>query len=429
MFTSIYLFTTNRCNLNCKYCYEKNRTGDMSEETMKQSIDWLINQHDERIRSRPDQEIALTFFGGEPLLNFPVVKYGIDYAYKKYKEDGLKVGLYILSNGTILTDEMIDYFQEVLRRKGLSFFIQVSLDGCKESHDKNRIFANSDKGSFDKIIENTSRLSKIMPNLIIRQTVVPENVRNLSRDFSSLINTGAKICNLTPIVEGDWSDRNIDIYLEELEKCVRIFVEHPNSKDMNFNMVHSVISRMEDKQFNSYKGCRAGVRLAAVTIDGDIYPCHRFAAYKDQFDYKIGNVKTGIDFESDNFKKVMDMHNAPSRCNDCIAVSCNRCYATNLSMLRDPKASPDNGYCEMNWRSDRLLRSLIWKLLLERKVNMKEGSMVKSDDGKIAINIGEGTEIHEDLQDVMARCIVKLTREMQVIKAKMSHIERHLGVE
>jgi uncharacterized protein len=434
MFTSVYVFVTNRCNLACKYCYETNRTGDMTKETMKQMIDWLYSQRDLNSKARPDQDIDITFFGGEPLLNFPVVKYGIEYCRELYTKTGCRIGLYILTNGTVLSDEMVEFFKEVKKWEGLSFNLQVSLDGCKDSHNSNRIFAGSGEGSYDRIMKNVKRLREIFPLLIVRQTVTPENIDNLSKDFYSLLYSGGVVANLTPIVEGDWSDRNSKKFVEELEKCIMLFLDHPEHKNMNFNWIHSKLLRMGDEEFNSFRGCRAGVKLLGVTVDGDIYPCHRFVAYKKEFDFKLGDVFSGVDYSGDNWKKLVEMHKMTSEeCKGCKVVTCNRCYATNMYLSRKPASRPDNGYCGMNSLASEFINEFLWKLILAGKVDIKRGEMIvrknMEEKQRIAINIdGKKTEVYDDLQDVMARCLVMVTKELTIIKSKLFNIEKKLCI-
>lgn len=431
-FTSVYIFATNRCNLACTYCYEKDRVGDMDRETMKNTIDWLVRQSNRSKKARPDQDISITFFGGEPLLNFPIVKYGMEYCKEIFDKTSTKFGLYILTNGTVLTEEMCDFFRQAKQWKGINFHLQVSMDGCEESHNKYRVFSGSSKGSFQLIMGNMNKLKEIFPQLIVRQTVVPDRALTLYEDFRSLVDSGGSIVNLTPIVEGDWGKENIDIYKRELERCVDFFVSHPNKSNMYFNIVNGTLLRMGDKVFNSEHGCRAGHKLLGVTFDGDIYPCHRFVAYRTEIDYKLGNVCTGgVDYNCENWKKLKDMHHsADEECKSCKVLTCNRCYATNLHLSDVSSKRPGNGYCEMNSEVTEMLKVKLSQLLVDKKIGLEKWEIVNMEDaGKIAINIGEGTEICDDIHDVMASCLVKLVRETNVIKSKLYVIEKHLGIE
>lgn len=394
---------------------------------MEKTIDWLVGQKEKDRYASPNEEMAVTFFGGEPLLNFPVVKHGMLYTKERYADTGMNVGIYILSNGTVVTDEMIDFFREARKWKRVNFHMQISMDGCEVSHDKYRKF-QSGGGSFQKINENISKLKTVFPNLIIRQTVVPGNVQMLSEDYKYLLQTGARTINLTPAVEGDWNTEVINTYTKELGKCVALFLSHPNKSRMFTNIIQGAIDRMGDTNYSSFRGCRAGKSMVGVSIEGDIYPCHRFIAYRDMFDYRLGDVFNGIDYNSDNWKKLEEMHRSTVSCGGCPSITCNRCYATNLSLSKESAAKPDNGYCEMNLESTKYLTELVWRNIMDKQVEIPEGEMI-SDGGKIAINVGEGTEVYNDLIDVMSRCMVRMVKEMSIVKSKVSQIETKLGIE
>lgn len=129
-FDSVYLMTTNRCNLRCDYCYESLREGDMSIETAKASVDWL------RSEGRNGRWKHITFFGGEPLLRPELIRETIKYSLDS--NDPIDK-FSILSNGTICTpevEETLQYMKETCPQSVL----QVSLDGDKQSHDKHRRF-------------------------------------------------------------------------------------------------------------------------------------------------------------------------------------------------------------------------------------------------------------------------------------------------
>ena len=185
---SAYIFVTNKCNLRCKYCYEENRTGDMSPETMIATIDWLVSHYEKEMFTRPFENLTFTFFGGEPLLNFSTVWVGIDYLRTICDKLNFKVGIHILSNGTVLTDEMTEYFKSVRPYNNFNWHFQVSLDGCEETHNANRVFAN-DEGSYKVISENIKKIRQIFKSVGVRMTVTPDNIKSLSKDFEDEISS------------------------------------------------------------------------------------------------------------------------------------------------------------------------------------------------------------------------------------------------
>lgn len=416
---SAYLFLTNRCNLDCVYCYEKNRTGDMSKETMKAAIDYLVNNYNAEYQVRPMENVTFTFFGGEPLLNFPVVKYGLEYLRQKTDEIKFKAGTHILTNGSILTDEMIAFFKEIKPYTNFNWHIQVSVDGCEETHNGNRKFKNG-QNSYAKVRDNIRIFKEIFPSVGIRQTITPANIGNLYKDFVSMIELDTTHCNFTPIVEGNWSQEVLDTFASELKKCVEYYYNH--NKKSFFNLIHQSFERLRSPGFNRERGCRAGEDFIGISIDGKIYPCHRFAAYAYESDYCIGDVWEGIDLEGDNFKKVKAMRLCKAECNTCKVFSCNRCFATNMHLKKDPAALPDNGYCEMNKKISETLLPIIGRLIMAGKLNLRRGDMVNLKDQGVAYKVNGTIEIAEDKVDVMARCMLQLTKEILDIRKALENI-------
>lgn len=418
---SAYIFVTNKCNLRCKYCYEENRTGDMSPETMIATIDWLVSHYEKEMFTRPFESLTFTFFGGEPLLNFQTVKVGIDYLRTICDKLNFKVGIHILSNGTVLTDEMTEYFKSVRPYNNFNWHFQVSLDGCEETHNANRVFAN-DEGSYKVISENIKKIRQIFKSVGVRMTVTPNNIKSLSKDFEALLSFGTPVTNLTPIVEGDWNDEAISAFVSELKKCIELYYRQGHNQ--YFNYLHHSLERIVDNSFNRQKGCRAGEYLIGVSTEGKIYPCHRFVAYSKKYDFCLGDVWKGIDKEGEAFKKISQMRQKAVKCLNCKVFSCNRCFATNMYLNQDPAAIPDNGYCEMNEKISSALRPIIRRLIVDGKLPLKEGEMADLKDKGVMFKVSkdEPAELVEDKLDVMARCMIRLVKEMQEVKSALAVI-------
>jgi uncharacterized protein len=416
---SAYIFVTNKCNLRCKYCYEENRTGDMTPETMIAAIDWLVSHYEKEMFARPFESLTFTFFGGEPLLNFPTVRAGIDYLRGVCDKLNFRAGIHILSNGTVLTDEMTNYFKSIRPYSNFNWHFQVSLDGCEETHNANRVFTN-DEGSYKVISENIKKIREIFKSVGVRMTVTPENIKSLSKDFEALLSFGTPVTNLTPIVEGDWNDEVISAFIEELKKCVELYYQKGHNQ--YFNYLHHSLERIVDNSFNRQKGCRAGEYLIGISTEGNIYPCHRFVAYSKKYDFCLGDVWKGIDEDGEAFKKIKEMRQKAVKCLNCKGFSCNRCFATNMYLNQDPAAIPDNGYCEMNEKISSALRPIIRRLLVEGKLSLKEGEMADLKDKGVMYKISkdEPAELVEDKLDVMARCMIRLVKELQDVKKELS---------
>ena len=147
---NIALFVTQYCNLNCIYCYghggEYGKKGAMEEKTAFQAVDWLIE------KSEKYMDLSISFFGGEPLLNYELIKKVVSYSKKKGKEKNKRFKYSITTNGTLLNDKIINYFKEN------KFSVVFSFDGPKEIQDKNRPCNDSKKSSYNMAVEHLPKL-------------------------------------------------------------------------------------------------------------------------------------------------------------------------------------------------------------------------------------------------------------------------------
>jgi len=413
--TSTYCFVTNRCNFDCSYCYEENRTGDMTKETMKRVVDYLVEEHKKHsLSSNEKSKISLTFFGGEPLLNWEVVKYGIEYALT-FDEQDMPFSFYILTNGSVWTQEIHDYLKALYAKLKHRLVMQISMDGCEASHDKTRIF-NSGKGTFKKVVENAKKYREIFPILILRETLVPENIDSWIEDYKCLSSISNTV-SFTPIVEADWNavldkapeaiNTLFDMYEEQLE----------NNCSQTFSLLNGNLAS-KFRESVSYRGCHAGKHLVGITIDGDIYPCHRFLSYRHLFDYKMGNIWDGIDIDSPKTQEVTTMHMKNDVCNACDSFSCNKCYATNMTLNKNLVDRPATGYCEfvrivqeeVDKRADRIFFNSKWTL--------QEGNCYKSPTTKRrGIQMENGKRLFgEDSEDLMIQAASKSLKVLHSIE-------------
>jgi uncharacterized protein len=314
---------------------------------------------------------------------------------------------------------MISYFTSLKPYNNFNWHFQVSLDGCEETHNANRVFAN-DKGSYKVIASNIRKIRNIFPSVGVRMTVTPENIKSLSKDFEAMMSFGTPVTNLTPIVEGDWNDEVIGTFVKELKKCIELY--YSEGRNQYFNYLHNSLERIVNNSFNRQRGCRAGEFLIGVSTEGKIYPCHRFVAYSMKYDFCMGDVWKGIDETSEAYRKISEMRTKAVKCVNCKVFSCNRCFATNMAMNKDPAAVPDNGYCRMNEKISDVLRPIIRRLLMEGKLKIKEGEMADLKDKGVMYKISkdEPAELVEDKLDVMARCMIRLVKENQEIKSALS---------
>lgn len=418
-FGSIYIMTTNRCNLRCSYCYETNRSGDMSLDVAKRTVDWLVGQRGKHNNS----SLSLTFFGGEPLLRPKFIRDVVQYSIDSKQNIG-RWG--ILTNGTIWdaqARETLLYMKEHCEH----FTFQVSLDGGAESHDKHRLFANG-RNTFSVIMDNVECFKKIIPNMIFRQTVMPSNVDRLADDFKMMYDACGEHGNvsLTAIVEGGWEDKSIATYKEQIAKILEMYEN--SSKSTYFNLLDGTLQRLMNHELRRSRGCGAGRTLACVTIDGDIYPCHRFASYAHINDHKIGTIYDGVNRDSAVYQKVVNIFGSSEKCNACKITNCNMCMATNMALGEGLSYNAPEGYCKLGASINKMLEDKVFQLVASNRMKMKVGDIVRRGEGGfMSVEPGKSTEF-KDNEDLYAQSFLGIFKQLSEIKKDMIKIKQHLGI-
>lgn len=328
--TDLCLMISQRCNLNCVYCFGDNGTygneSGMDRETAFQAVDWFIGQN-----KRTDQ-LKLSFFGGEPLLNFPVVQATLQYAEKQGHKSGKTFNFTLVTNGTLLTDEIIDYLT------AHHVMVKVSIDGDQQVHDRQRPFKNGG-GSYKKIIPRLQRLLKAEPLTACRATILG-NTHPLSIK-DTLQKLGFKRVEIqvaTPFLDGKGDvamhQRNtegmIDLaefYAEELIRSIK----HQDTDKLRWIWKTSELGQKVQlflRHKRLYFFCGAGNDSVAVATNGDIYPCPSFVGHDT---FRIGHVLNDTLFAESYAKSQVAQQET---CRDCFAkYTCGgRCYYDNLAM-------------------------------------------------------------------------------------------------
>lgn len=275
------------CNLRCKYCFAS--TGDfgkgrklMSFETGKHAIDFLL----ENSGDRPNLE--LDFFGGEPLMNFEVVKQIVKYARSREKEYNKKFRFTITTNGLLLDDDKIDFINREMSN------VVLSIDGRKEVNDYFRVRVDG-TGSYDKILPMYKKLvaGRGDKEYYVRGTFTKKNL-DFSEDVFALYNEGFDQISIEPVVgdsdEFALTEKELPAVFKEYEVLANKILEN-EKKGGKFNFFHFMIDLDQGPcAIKRLRGCGCGNDYIAITPDGDIYPCHQFVGIDE---YKMGNIDEG----------------------------------------------------------------------------------------------------------------------------------------
>ena len=289
---------TNQCNLSCSYCYEygedriaesEGKTRFMDEETARHTVDFLLAQSPGR------RGVHLTFFGGETLLNFKVVKSTIEYARKRAAEEGKYIDFSMTTNATMLNAEIINFLAEN------NVGVTVSIDGPKESNDRFRVFAGG-QGSYDVIapkIKELIRSHRSRPiGARVTLTAQAADVKSIYRHLTEEMGfdeVGFAPVTTSPVRLYAIGGGGLDLVLEQFTELAQEYLECAlRDQPHGFSNVSDTLQELHQGVSKAYP-CGAGLGLLGVSPSGDIGLCHRFV---DSPAGKIGHIDSGVDRES-----------------------------------------------------------------------------------------------------------------------------------
>lgn len=337
------LHIAHDCNLRCKYCFAS--TGDfgqgrllMSEEVGKKAIDFLLENSGTR------HNLELDFFGGEPLMNFDVVKKVVKYARSKEKEYNKNFRFTITTNGMLLDDDKIDFINKEMSN------VVLSIDGRKEVNDRIRVRVDG-SGCYDTIMPNFKKMVEKRGDkeYYIRGTFTKWN-KDFLNDVKHFVDEGFEQISVEPVVTDPkypyaLTQEDLPEIFEEYNKLAQYIIDcRKNGKFFNF--FHFMIDLEQGPcAIKRLRGCGCGNEYVAVTPDGDIYPCHQFVGKEE---WKLGNLdEMKIDkAEKEMFSKA-NIYGKPE-CKECWAkfYCSGGCNANNLEFTGDIH-SPYKLACEL----------------------------------------------------------------------------------
>lgn len=311
---ALCLHIAHDCNLACKYCFAEEgeyhgRRALMSFEVGRKALDFLVENSGNRVNLEVD------FFGGEPLMNWEVVKQLVRYGRSLEKEHNKKFRFTLTTNGVLLNDEIKEFVNKEMSN------VVLSLDGRKEVNDAMRPF-RSGKGSYDLIVPKFQDLaeSRNQTNYYVRGTFTRNNL-DFSEDVKHFADLGFKQMSIEPVVgpeEDPYSIREEDLpkIMEEYDKLALEYIKR--AKEGNgFNFFHFMIDLEQGPcVYKRLSGCGSGTEYLAVTPWGDFYPCHQFVGNED---FLMGNVDEGITRN--------DIVKTFSNCNVYSKEKCKNCFA------------------------------------------------------------------------------------------------------
>ena len=316
---SLVMNLTNQCNLSCQYCYEfgedkvatpVGKPKFMDLPTAKASVDFLLEQSVGR------QAVHITFFGGETLMNFPLLQQVVTYANGRAAEQGRTIDFSMTTNATLLTPTIIQFLSE--NRIGVT----VSMDGPPELHDQLRVFANG-KGSYDIIAPRVKALiQNHRTRPITARVTLTNGVTDVVRIYRHLKDElGFHEVGFAPVTTSpdrlySINEKGMDGVLEQFHILAEEYLEFALRGEMHgFSNVSDTIAELY-QGVNKSHPCGAALGLVGVGPSGDIAPCHRFV---DSDTHSLGNIATGMDREKQSDFLARGHINTKYDCHTCWA--------------------------------------------------------------------------------------------------------------
>ncbi len=292
---TLVLNLTNQCNLSCQYCYEygedkvatpEGKPKFMDFDTARASVDFLLEQSFGR------RAVHITFFGGETLMNFPLLRQVVEYASEQAAAQGRSIDFSLTTNATLLTPEIIGFLSA--NRVGVT----VSMDGPKEMQDQLRVFSNG-RGSYDIVAPRVRALiqgHRTRP--ITARVTLTSGVTDVLRIYRHLKHDlGFHEVGFAPVTTSPdrlyaIGDRGMDGVLEQFQALAGEYLEFALRGELHgFSNVSDTLAEL-CQGVNKSHPCGAALGLLGVGPSGDIAPCHRFV---DSDTHAMGHISTGVD--------------------------------------------------------------------------------------------------------------------------------------
>ncbi len=286
---ALCLHIAHTCNLNCAYCFASQGKyhGDravMSFDVGKRALDFLIENSGNR------RNLEVDFFGGEPLMNFDVVKQLVAYARSVEKVHNKNFRFTLTTNGLLIDDDVIDFANRECAN------VVLSLDGRKEIHDKYRVdYAGN--GSYDRIVPKFQKLveARSGKGYYMRGTFTHENPDFL-KDIQQMLDLGFNELSMEPVVcapddPAALTQEDLPMVLEQYEKLAELMLQR-DKEGKPFTFYHYMIDLTGGPCiYKRISGCGSGTEYMAVTPWGDLYPCHQFVGEEK---FKLGDIWQGV---------------------------------------------------------------------------------------------------------------------------------------
>ena len=311
---ALCLHVAHTCNLNCSYCFASQgkyhgERAIMSLEVGKRALDFLIENSGNR------HNLEVDFFGGEPLMNFDMLKQLVAYARSIEKQHNKNFRFTLTTNGVLVDDEVIEWANKEMSN------VVLSLDGRKEVHDRFRV-DYAGKGSWEKIVPKFQKFVEARgdKSYYMRGTFTHANP-DFINDIQAMLDLGFSELSMEPVVcaaddPSALTEEDLQIVMKGYEQLAHLMIER-RKQGKPFTFYHYMIDLTAGPcLYKRISGCGSGTEYMAVTPWGDLYPCHQFVGEEK---FKLGDIYNGVTNQ--------EIRNEFAACNVYAHQECKTCWA------------------------------------------------------------------------------------------------------
>ena len=338
MAKNITFIVTKDCQLACKYCYlvGKNMKERMSFETAKAAVDYILGDR----KQFAEESVVFDFIGGEPFLEIDLIDRLCDYIKQQlFLLDHPWFNSYRFSFSTNGINYHEKKVQDFIEKNKNHLSIGITIDGTRAKHDLNRVYKNSDRGSYDDVVRNIPLWLSQFPDMGTKVTISSPDIPYIKESVLHLYSLGIKEINVNCVFEEVWQEGDDALFEQQLVALADEIIDRGFYRDHYCSFFTGDIGRPMDPERENQNWCGAGMMLS-VDAAGNFYPCTRFAAFslRSKKPIIIGNVREGIDQDKLRPFLTLDrLTQSPEQCRNCeVAAGCAWCQGENYDAAPKP---------------------------------------------------------------------------------------------
>lgn len=327
----ITFIVTKDCQLACKYCYlvGKNSKERMSFEIARQAVDYIL-EHEQEM---PEGSVVWDFIGGEPFLEIDLIDQLCDYIKKQmYIKNHHWFNSYRFSFSTNGINYGSEKVKDFISKNKNHLSIGITIDGTEIKHDLNRVYRDSEKGSYKDVVKNIPLWLREFPMAGTKVTISSADIPYIKESVLHLYSLGIHEVNINCVFESTWKEGDDDLYEDQLIQLADAIINQDLYLENVCSFFSEHIGKPLDPILDNNNWCGAG-KMLSIDAVGNFYPCTRFAAYslRSKKPIIIGNVWKGIDKNKLRPFLTLDrISQSPQKCLDCeVASGCAWCQGEN----------------------------------------------------------------------------------------------------